>query len=107
MRALVVGLVCAGALGWVLVGLITMLKHNREKRRAFVQLQGHYVELEFRIGRTRRTQQRAAEPVKQSETIRQGFFCASFSMVGLLIHAAVGSLGGVGRRWRKRAGLAA
>jgi diketogulonate reductase-like aldo/keto reductase len=33
------------------------------------------------------------------------FFCASFSIVGLLIHATVGSFGGDGRRWRNRPGL--
>ena len=48
-----------------------------------------------------------AEPVKTFETSSQSFFCASFSIVGLLIHATVGSLGGEGRRWRKRPGLAA
>jgi hypothetical protein len=48
-----------------------------------------------------------AEPVKEFETIRQPFFCASLSIVGLLIHATVGSFGGDGRRWRNRAGLAA
>jgi GAF domain-containing protein len=58
------------------------------------------------------TEQRAAraeepEPVKEFETIRQPFFCASLSIVGLLIHATVGSFGGDGRRWRNRAGLAA
>ncbi len=47
------------------------------------------------------------EPVKEFETIRQPFFCASFPIVGLLIHATVGSFGGDGRRWRNRAGLAA
>lgn len=48
-----------------------------------------------------------AEPVKEFETIRQPFFCTSLSIVGLLIHATVGSFGGDGRRWRNRAGLAA
>ena len=47
------------------------------------------------------------EPVKAFETSAQDFFCASFSMLGLLIHAAVGSLGGLGRRFPKRHGLAA
>lgn len=47
------------------------------------------------------------EPVKTFETSSQSFFCASFSIVGLLIHATVGSLGDVGRRWRNRPGLAA
>lgn len=48
-----------------------------------------------------------AEPVKAFETSRQDFVCASFSMVGLLIHAAVGSFGGLGRRLPNRHGLAA
>lgn len=48
-----------------------------------------------------------AEPVKAFETRSQDFFCASVWMVGLLIHATVGSLGGVGRRPQKRCGLAA
>lgn len=61
MRVLVVGLLCAGSLGWVLVGAITMLRHNREKRRAFVQLLGHEVELEFRIGRSRMTRRRTGQ----------------------------------------------
>src|SRR5918994_1097845 len=39
-----------------------------------------------------------SEPVKEFETIRQPFFCASFPIVGLLIHATVGSFGGDGRR---------
>ena len=47
------------------------------------------------------------EPVKEFETKRQPFFCASFPIVGLLIHATVGNFGGDGRRWRNRAGLAA
>ena len=47
------------------------------------------------------------EPVKTFETKSQSLFCASFSIVGLLIHATVGSLGGDGRRWRNRPGLAA
>jgi hypothetical protein len=47
------------------------------------------------------------EPVKAFETSAQDFVCASFSMVGLLIHAAVGSLGGLGRRFPNRHGLAA
>ncbi len=50
---------------------------------------------------------RASEPVKAPETDAQDFFCASFWMVGLLIHATVGSLGGVGRRPQNRRGLAA
>jgi hypothetical protein len=48
-----------------------------------------------------------AEPVKHFETRSQPFFRASLPIVGLLIHATVGSLGGEGRRWRNRAGLAA
>jgi len=51
VRALVVGLVCAG---WA----ITMLRHNREKRQALVQLQGHDVDLEYRIGRSRLTERK-------------------------------------------------
>src|ERR1039458_8157770 len=47
------------------------------------------------------------EPVKAFETSAQDFFCASLSMVGLLIHAAVGSLGGLGLRFPNRHGLAA
>lgn len=49
----------------------------------------------------------APEPVKADETSSQDFFCASLSMVGLLIHAAVGSLGGLGLRFPNRQGLAA
>ena len=49
----------------------------------------------------------APEPVKANETSSQDFFCASLSMVGLLIHAAVGSLGGLGFRFPNRHGLAA
>jgi len=48
-----------------------------------------------------------AEPVKASETSAQDLFCASFWMVGWLIHAAAGSLGGEGRRFPNRQGLAA
>ena len=47
------------------------------------------------------------EPVKAFETIAYGFLCASFSIVGLLIQAAVGSLGGLGWRLPNRHGLAA
>jgi hypothetical protein len=47
------------------------------------------------------------EPVKTFETSCQDFFCVSLVMVGLLIQATVGSLGGVGRRPQKRCGLAA
>ena len=43
-----------------------------------------------------------AEPVKAFETEAQDFFCGSVWMVGLLIQATVGSLGGVGRRPQKR-----
>ena len=42
------------------------------------------------------------EPVKASETDTQDFFCTSFSTAGLLIHATVGSLGGIGRRPQNR-----
>jgi len=48
-----------------------------------------------------------AEPVKAFETRTQDFFCVSVWMVGLLIQATVGSLGGVGRRPQNRRGLAA
>ena len=48
-----------------------------------------------------------AEPVKAFETEVQDFFCASVWMVGLLIQATVGGLGGVGRRPQNRPGLAA
>ena len=58
--------------------------------------------------------EQGAEPVKGFETSGQDFFCASPSsspvsvwMVGLLIQAAVGSRGGLGRRFPNRAGLAA
>lgn len=47
-----------------------------------------------------------AEPVKPIETSAHSF-CMSASRDGSLIQATVGSLGGVGRRWRKRAGVAA
>ena len=47
------------------------------------------------------------EPVKANETSSQDFFCAPLSMVGLLIHAAVGKLGGLGLRFPNRQGLAA
>jgi hypothetical protein len=50
---------------------------------------------------------RQAEPVKDFETTTYDFFCTSVSIVGLLIHAAVGSLGGLGRRLPNRHGLAA
>jgi hypothetical protein len=48
-----------------------------------------------------------AEPVKPFETSDQLFFCASLVMVGLLIHAMVGILGGDGWRLQNRRGLAA
>ena len=48
----------------------------------------------------------AAEPVKPVETSSHSFWMRA-SRDGSLIQATVGSLGGVGRRWRKRAGLAA
>jgi hypothetical protein len=48
-----------------------------------------------------------AEPVKAVETSTHDYFCTSVSMVGLLIHAAVGSLGGLGLRFPNRQGLAA
>jgi hypothetical protein len=54
-----------------------------------------------------RTSESQAEPVKAFETSAQDFFCASLSMVSLLIHAAVGSLGGLGLRFPNRHGLAA
>jgi hypothetical protein len=47
-----------------------------------------------------------SEPVKAFETSAHDYFCASLSMVGLLIHAAVGSLGGLGLRFPNRQGLA-
>jgi hypothetical protein len=49
----------------------------------------------------------APEPVKAFETRTQDVFCVSVWMVGLLIQATAGSLGGVGRRPQKRRGLAA
>jgi hypothetical protein len=48
-----------------------------------------------------------AEPVKPFETTTYDLFCTSVSIVGLLIHAVVGSLGGLGRRFPNRHGLAA
>jgi hypothetical protein len=48
-----------------------------------------------------------AEPVKPFGTTTYDFFCTSVSIVGLLIHAVVGSLGGLGRRFPNRHGLAA
>jgi len=48
-----------------------------------------------------------SEPVKAFETEAQDFFCRSVWMVGLLIQATVGSLGGVGRRPQKRRGSVA
>ncbi len=53
----------------------------------------------------------AAEPVKRIETLCYDAFCVpSFGGGGSLIQAMLGSFGsfgGCGRRWRKRAGLAA
>lgn len=46
------------------------------------------------------------ESVKRFETGSHSFWMGA-SREGSLIHATVGSRGGVGRRWRKRAGLAA
>jgi hypothetical protein len=48
-----------------------------------------------------------SEPVKAFETEAQDFFCRSVWMVGSLIQATVGSLGGVGRRPQKQRGLMA
>jgi photosystem II stability/assembly factor-like uncharacterized protein len=48
----------------------------------------------------------SAEPVKPSETPRHADLMSA-SGDGSLIQATVGNFGGVGRRWRKRAGLAA
>ena len=47
-----------------------------------------------------------SEPVKPAETSFYSFRMSA-SRVGSLIQAVVGSLGAVGGRWRKRAGLAA
>ena len=49
----------------------------------------------------------APEPVKAFETVGGQLFCMSASREGSLIHATVGSFGGVGRRWRNRSGFAA
>ena len=50
----------------------------------------------------------AAEAVKHCETRSHDTFCMSTSSTtGWLIHATAGNRGGSGRRWRKRAGLAA
>jgi hypothetical protein len=49
----------------------------------------------------------ATEPVKTFETSGRDYFCRSVATVGLLIHATVGSFGGVGRRPQNRRGLAA
>ena len=50
----------------------------------------------------------ATEPVKHFETRSHDTFCMSTSSTtGWLIHATAGNRGGSGRRWRKRAGLAA
>jgi restriction system protein len=48
----------------------------------------------------------STEPVKRRETPRHADLMSA-SGDGSLIQATVGSFGGVGRRWRKRAGLAA
>ena len=48
-----------------------------------------------------------AEPVKRFETTSSQLFCMSASRDGSLIQAAVGSLGGVGRRPWNRSGCAA
>ena len=48
----------------------------------------------------------APEPVKAGETTSHADLMSA-SGVGSLIQATVGSLGGGGRRWRNRAGLAA
>ena len=49
----------------------------------------------------------APEPVKTFETTGRNYLCRSPLMAGLLIHATVGSFGGVGRRPQNRLGLAA
>ncbi|MGH8937045.1 MAG: IS110 family transposase [Acidimicrobiia bacterium] len=51
--------------------------------------------------------QREPEPVKRFETLLHGFFCAASSLLGLLIHAAPGSGGGVGVLLTNRSGWAA
>ena len=48
----------------------------------------------------------AAEPVKDFETALGYLFCMSVSRDGSLIHATVGSLGGLGRRLQNRVGFA-
>ena len=63
--------------------------------------------VESKSGRRASARLAAAEAVKAFETNAQDFFCASLSIVGWLIHAAVGSLGGFGRRLPNRVGLAA
>ncbi len=49
---------------------------------------------------------RGSEPVKDFETTSGYLFCMSVSRDGSLIHATVGSFGGVGRRWQNRVGFA-
>ncbi len=80
-------------LGEILNQCAVAASHTRD-----TYLAAQYWRLTRRIG---------TEPVKTFETNSQAFFCASLSIVGLLIQATVGSFGGDGRRWRNRPGLAA
>ena len=47
MEAAVTALVCLAAVGWVLVGTLTMRRHSRQKRRIVVELDGRRVDLEY------------------------------------------------------------
>jgi transposase len=58
------------------------------------------------ITRASGTKKAVSERVKHFETSGQLFFLVSLVMVGLLIQAMVGILGGVGRRLQNRRGLA-
>jgi hypothetical protein len=57
----------------------------------------------IRVSQRRRA---ASEPVKPDETVDHSALMSA-SRLGSLIHAAVGSSGGAGRRWLNRAGFAA
>ncbi|MDQ3896822.1 MAG: hypothetical protein M3326_06160 [Actinomycetota bacterium] len=45
--------------GWVIVGTVTLRRHNAERRQVVGQLDGHEVVVEFRIGRGAFTREKA------------------------------------------------
>ncbi len=74
-------------------------QENLENQALFLKLSEALAEV---LGKAMQAALADPEPVKASETRCQDFFCRSVWMVGLLIQATAGSLGGEGRRPQNR-----